>query len=117
MNDTLIGWTHISLHQHERQTQMSTKLREPAATPLVLIVDDEEAIATTVALIVEEWGYDSLVAARGRRALELALAHPPALVITDLKMPKMDGAQLIAALRDELPAHGTPAPPRATCEK
>jgi CheY-like chemotaxis protein len=40
-----------------------------------------------------------VVAAHGRQALELARRQRPALVITDLMMPVMDGVELIAALR------------------
>ncbi len=78
---------------------------------LVLIVDDDEPITDTLAYIVTEAGYTPEVALQGLQALALARVHWPALVITDLMMPQMTGAQLIAALRTEAGALGLPPPP------
>jgi CheY-like chemotaxis protein len=78
---------------------------------VVLIVDDEQPIAATLAAIVADFGYTPLVAAHGREALELARAQRPALVITDLMMPHMNGARLIAALRAEAQAERIAPPP------
>ena len=72
---------------------------------LVLIVEDEVPIAEALAEIVEEAGYTALVAAHGREGLELARARHPALIITDLMMPYLDGAALIATLH-QLAAEG-----------
>jgi CheY-like chemotaxis protein len=82
-----------------------------AAPVLVLIVDDEKPIASIVALAVEELGYPVHVAAHGREALDLIQATWPALVITDLMMPMVNGADLIAALRAEEARHGHPRVP------
>lgn len=68
---------------------------------LVLIVEDEEPISDALALIVVEAGHEPLVARHGREALEVARARHPELIITDLMMPIMDGAEFIAALRTE----------------
>lgn len=81
---------------------MSTGHAEPTtARPLVLIAEDEEPIALALSFIVEDAGYTPLVAAHGREALELARARHPALIITDLMMPRMTGQELIAILRQE----------------
>ena len=82
----------------------------PASIP-VLIADDEAAIAEIVATVVSEAGDAPRVAPNGRAALALARRDPPALVITDLMMPLLDGAGLIAALRAEAAAAGRAAPP------
>ncbi len=82
------------------------------ATPsLVLIAEDEEPIAEAIALLVEDLGYTPLVASNGRQALELARARRPALVITDLMMPYLDGDELIAALHADAARDGYAAPP------
>jgi len=73
---------------------------------LVLIAEDEEPIAEVVATVVEDAGYTPLLAAHGREALELARAKQPALLITDLMMPHLSGAELIAALRSDAAASG-----------
>ncbi|HEY7358582.1 MAG TPA: response regulator [Ktedonobacterales bacterium] len=72
-----------------------------AETPLALIVDDEEAIAETLADFLSELGYKTLMAANGEEALALTRQRWPALVFTDLMMPHMNGVELIAALRAE----------------
>jgi CheY-like chemotaxis protein len=69
--------------------------------PLVLIAEDEESIADVVGAVVEDAGYCPVVAFHGRQALALARERWPVLLITDLMMPHLDGAALIAALRDE----------------
>ena len=79
---------------------------------LVLIVEDEVPIAEALSLIVADAGYSPLVARHGAEALEMARARKPALVITDLMMPRLDGARLIAALHDDAAMNGAdPAPP------
>lgn len=70
-----------------------------ADPPIVLIAEDEEPIALALSYIVEDLGYLPLIAAQGEEALELARLHHPALIISDLMMPRMSGRELIAALR------------------
>lgn len=86
----------------------------PVATAepiLILIVDDEESIVELLAIFVTDLGYSPLVAQNGQQALDLAREHDPALIITDMMMPVMDGADLIQALRAEAAAQGRSAPP------
>ena len=78
----------------------------PAPRARVLIADDEPTITHVMALIIEGRGQVALVAEDGREALELARAHHPHLVITDLMMPHLDGAGLVAALRAEAKSSG-----------
>ena len=79
--------------------------------PLVLVVEDEESIAETLALIVEEVGYTPIIARNGREALSLARRYRPRLIITDLMMPFVNGAEFIAAARVDANADGYPFPP------
>lgn len=69
---------------------------------LVLVVDDESAIRQITAQVLERFGYRVLSATSGEEALELFHARPEeiALVLTDMRMPGMDGATLIRHLRD-----------------
>ena len=86
--------------------------RAPSDAPraVVLVVDDEAPIADVVAEVVGLAGHEAVVAAHGRQALELARERRPALVITDLMMPVLDGPDLIGALRAAA-ADGHAAPP------
>lgn len=79
--------------------------------PVVLIAEDEEPIAQALAMIIEDFGYAVVVATNGKEALELARVHHPALIITDLMMPLMSGADLIAALRADAARDNHHAPP------
>ncbi|HZC06746.1 MAG TPA: response regulator [Ktedonobacterales bacterium] len=82
-----------------------------AGPAIVLIAEDEEPIAQAIAYIVEDLGYTAAVAIHGKQALELAREYHPALVITDLMMPQMTGAELIRALRqDAVNMHYQPPP-------
>ena len=78
---------------------------------VVLIAEDEETIAETLAMIVEDAGYLPVVAHDGREALPLAQQHRPDLIITDLMMPYLSGADLIVAIRAEAAAKGFDPPP------
>lgn len=82
--------------------------QEPA---LVLIVEDEEPIAEALTYIIEEAGYRAVAAENGRQGLEITRARHPALIITDLMMPLMSGAEFIAAIRAESGDGVGPAPP------
>jgi two-component system, chemotaxis family, chemotaxis protein CheY len=92
----------------------STDTVAPVATAepiLILIVDDEDSIVELLAIFVTDLGYSPLVAQNGQQALDLAREHGPALIITDMMMPVMNGADLIQALRAEAAAQGRSAPP------
>jgi DNA-binding response OmpR family regulator len=78
---------------------------------LVLIVEDEEPLAETISFIVREAGYTPMIALHGKQALELARTRKPALLITDLMIPYLDGVALIGALRTAASLAGEPAPP------
>jgi two-component system, chemotaxis family, chemotaxis protein CheY len=81
------------------------------AHQLILIAEDEQPIAEALAMIIEDAGYEApLIAAHGRQAQALVRTHRPALIITDLMMPLMDGAELIAAVRADaaLDSHRPP---------
>lgn len=78
---------------------------------IVLVAEDEEIIAETLALIVEDAGYIAVVARDGREALALARQYRPRLIITDLMMPHLSGADLIAAVRGDAVTRGVAPPP------
>lgn len=90
---------------------MSEWLTSHAATPLVLIVEDEEPIALALSLIIEDAGYAALYTTDARKALSLAREHHPALIMTDLMMPRMNGGQFVTALREQTSQDGTSMPP------
>jgi CheY-like chemotaxis protein/HD-like signal output (HDOD) protein len=64
--------------------------------PLVLVVDDEEAIRMALDRSLKKMGYDVLLTDDGNQALELARTHRPVLILSDIFMPGMDGHTLLA---------------------
>jgi CheY-like chemotaxis protein len=70
-----------------------------AARKIVLIIDDEELVRDVIARMLEDLGYTPLVAADGMTALELVEHHRVDVALVDLSMPRMGGADVIAALR------------------
>lgn len=100
--------------QPEREAVAQDNPGAPSAQapqPLVLVVEDEESIAETLAMIVEEVGCTPLIARNGREALALAQRHHPRLIITDLMLPYLTGTEFIAAARADAEAVGYPFPP------
>lgn len=61
----------------------------------VLIVEDEENERSGLAELVQAWGYDAQTAIDGVEGLLAVEAWNPGIVITDLRMPRMDGMQLL----------------------
>lgn len=68
---------------------------------VALVVDDSMLIRHTVCRYLEERGFEVESATDGHEALEVLSRIRPNIIITDLQMPKMSGAELIAALKDK----------------
>jgi DNA-binding NtrC family response regulator len=86
----------------------------PSARAFILVVDDEELIRWSLAEHLRGEGYDVEEAENGLQLLEKVTARTPDLILTDLKMPKMDGMEALRRLREQdadvpvivLTAHG-----------
>ena len=63
---------------------------------VVLLVDDEASILNSLRRLLRGQPYDVLLAESGAQALELLEQQPVNLVISDARMPGMDGATLLA---------------------
>jgi CheY-like chemotaxis protein len=81
-----------------------------AEPPVVLIVDDDEPIGETIALILEEAGYHTFWVSNGEEALKAMRLQWPSVVLTDLMMPRMGGLEFIGAVRALAAAEARPAP-------
>src|SRR5689334_125488 len=69
----------------------------------ILLVDDNVSGSTARKTVLEELGHKIHVASSGADALEQFSQHKFDLVVTDYKMPRMDGLELIARLRKQQP--------------
>jgi two-component system cell cycle sensor histidine kinase/response regulator CckA len=78
----------------------------PPQPSSILVVEDEDALRAAIRRLLEREGYQVLEAADGAKALQLLddAAQQIALVLTDLRMPVMDGRQLAAALARRRPS-------------
>jgi two-component system, chemotaxis family, chemotaxis protein CheY len=68
----------------------------------ILVVDDSAAIRKILQRVLRQTGIAIRTiheAGDGQEALEILKAHRPALVLTDINMPRMDGLQLLAAIK------------------
>ena len=67
--------------------------------PTIALVDDERNILTSVSLSLEAEGYRIQTYTDGASALDGLKANPPDLAIFDIKMPRMDGMELLNRIR------------------
>lgn len=70
-----------------------------SASPVVLVADDDVDILALVSLRLKKAGYGVVIASDGEEALQAVREHRPALAIVDVRMPKMDGLELIRRIR------------------
>jgi len=69
----------------------------------ILIVDDKEMMRDSLSLALSRAGHKAVTTGDPSEAVALVRQHRPACVITDLKMPKMDGIELLQKIRAEQP--------------
>jgi DNA-binding NtrC family response regulator len=67
----------------------------------VLIVEDEENERTGLAELVSAWGYSAETASDGAEGLEKVISWSPSIVVTDLKMPRMGGLELLERIASD----------------
>lgn len=71
--------------------------------PKILIIDDDTSLRRVLEYNLQEAGYQVAAAASGEEGLRLFAEESPALVITDMKMPGMDGLQVLKAVKERSP--------------
>ena len=65
----------------------------------ILIIDDETATLTMFRLFLEAYGYTVLTAENGSSGLEIFKSERPTIVLTDIKMPGMDGLEVLQKIK------------------
>ena len=73
----------------------------PAAR--VVVIDDTDMVRQVIARQLEHLGLDVLQARDGREGLEIIRDSKPDLVLCDLRMPKLDGLELLRLAREQFP--------------
>ena len=69
--------------------------------PKILIIEDQAILSQLYKTVLERHGYDVVLAATGEAGIEAALQTSPDLVILDLVLPGMSGAQVARSLRED----------------
>lgn len=80
----------------------SPSLGSPASDqprPVIALVDDDRNILTTVSIGLQSEGFDTRLYSDGEAALTALLENPPDLAVFDIKMPRLDGMELLRRLR------------------
>src|SRR3546814_20780378 len=71
-------------------------------TATIALVDDERNILTSVSIALQAEGFLTRVYSDGEAALKALIENPPDLAVLDIKMPRMDGLELLRRLREKL---------------
>lgn len=75
----------------------------PATTPMVLTIDDDQAVRESLSNFLEDYGYTVLQAGDGQQGLEIFESRQPDMVLVDLRMPRMDGLQVLSRVKELSP--------------
>ena len=76
---------------------------EAAPRPVIALVDDDRNILTTVSIALQAEGFATRLYSDGEAALAALLDNPPDMAVFDIKMPRMDGMELLRRLREHSP--------------
>ncbi len=82
---------------------VSSMTEAMSSAPYCLIVDDEPRLRQVLVHLMRNDGFTCLEAGNGEEALALLAQHPVLLVMSDLRMPKMDGLELLRQIRGRWP--------------
>ena len=69
---------------------------------IILVVEDDLILRESIAATLRAWGYEAETASDGVEALEKIRAAEPTLILSDLRMPRMGGLELLKELQHEL---------------
>ncbi len=75
----------------------------PAARPLLLVVDDELPVLRVVERLAAKAGFDVVSCASGSEAMRALMRKPADLAMVDLRMPDVNGLELLRQIRDGRP--------------
>lgn len=77
---------------------------EASTKPRVLVADDERVIADTLAMILNQSGFNARAVYSGEKAIELALVFKPEMIVCDVIMAEMNGIDTVIQIRELFPA-------------
>ncbi len=77
----------------------AAQVTAPSGIPHILIVDDSLSVRKSLSLLIEEAGFETLLAKDGLEAIEVMNQKRPNLMLVDMEMPRMNGLELTAHVR------------------
>jgi len=87
-------------HTNNSNTQLqNTEVKASSHVPRVLIVDDSLSVRQSLSQLIEDAGFDALLARDGIEAMDMIREQAPDIVLADMEMPRMNGLELTSALR------------------
>lgn len=92
-------WRRLRLGLSAQLAQMRSGRTAETRSLTVLVVDDEPTVRDSIRLLLEDFAARVLTARDGEEALALAEWRVPDLILTDLRMPRVDGWELVRRLR------------------
>jgi CheY-like chemotaxis protein len=81
---------------------------QPMDKPIVLVAEDDASVRMTIEFVLQDEGFEVVLAADGEQALRLAKKMLPHVILLDQVMPKLDGHGVLSALRDDEATRGIP---------
>ena len=111
------GWSRDSAEPHVIEASMAANgearkafVPVPAAPqiPLIMVVDDSITVRRVTQRLLQREGYRVVMAADGLQALERLQEERPAVVLSDIAMPRMDGFDLARNIRADARLAGLP---------
>ncbi len=81
-------------------------MEKPATQPVILLVDDQDTIRFFLEKTLRQEGYDAVTARTGAEAIEKVHQTMPDLVLLDLKLPDIDGLEVLRRIKESFPEIG-----------
>ena len=72
----------------------------------ILIVDDDPLVLKTVSRLLSSRGYQASTAQSGRKAIQMVAKHDFDLVLSDIRMPELDGVETVQIIKEHYDHHG-----------
>ncbi|MDD2816628.1 MAG: response regulator [Thiotrichaceae bacterium] len=98
----------LSSYNEEAEASGEGSLAVRASAPKIMIVDDSLSVRKSLSILVEDAGFDILLAKDGLEAIEVMNQTRPNVMLVDMEMPRMNGLELTAHVRANQATHKIP---------
>lgn len=97
-------WGQPSWRISTKESDANERMSDTPAKPKVLVADDERVIADTLAIILNQSGFDATAVYSGEKAVETAQSLKPDMLISDVIMTDLNGIDAAIKIREMLPS-------------